>query len=119
MKYFDSIVESMNKLVLPIQLITPSGLLLTQKYTKLTKYDITTAIRGIKSKNITLRKPLIGKDGIIIINKEKKMYAFIPNFIHSFDAAHIVLMSMKIEMRYKFSIISIHNCFGTQANYAE
>lgn len=42
-----------------------------------------------------------------------------PNFIHSFDAAHIVLISMKIEKCYKFSIITIHDCFGAQANYAE
>jgi DNA-directed RNA polymerase len=47
------------------------------------------------------------------------MNAFMPNFIHSFDAAHIVLILMKIEKNCKLSVITIHDCFGTQANYAE
>jgi DNA-directed RNA polymerase len=42
-----------------------------------------------------------------------------PNFIHSFDAAHIVLITTKISESYKFNIVTIHDCFGTHANYAE
>ena len=34
-KYFDSIVDTMNKLELPMQWITPSKLILTQRYTSL------------------------------------------------------------------------------------
>lgn len=121
MIYFDNIVDMLNKLELPIQWITPSGLLLTQKYIKFTKYDITTAIRGIKPKKITLRKPARDDEKAknVVINKEKQMNAFIPNFIHSFDAAHVVSILMKIEKSYKFNILTIHDCFGCQANYAE
>jgi len=117
--YFDSIVDMMNKLDLPIQWITPSGLKLTQRYTRFTTYDITTAIRGLKPKKTILRKPLISKKGKYVINTQKQMNAFMPNFIHSFDAAHIVLLTTKISKSYNFNIVTIHDCFGTNANYAE
>lgn len=66
-----------------------------------------------------LRKPLINKDGKYVINTVKQMNVFMPNFIHSFDAAHIVLLCMKVRESYNFNIVTIHDCFGTNANHAE
>jgi len=81
-------------------------------------YDITTSIKGTRKK-ITLRKASLDKKGNTLINKRKQINSFIPNFVHSFDASHIILILLNIERDYKFNVVTIHDCFGCQANYAE
>jgi DNA-directed RNA polymerase len=49
----------------------------------------------------------------------KQTNAFIPNYVHSFDASHIVLIVEMVRKLYNFNVITIHDCFGTQANYVE
>lgn len=119
MQYFNLMIDLLNNLELPIQWITPSGLLLTQRYSKFTSYDVTTAIRGIKPKKITLRKPNVDSQGLIILNKDKQVKAFIPNYIHSFDGSHIILLVKRLVKVYDMDIITIHDCFGVGANHAE
>ena len=119
MEYFKEMVMLLNKLKLPIQWITPYGVLITQKYATFTKYDITSSMSG-KRKKITLSKYKLDNDNKEIINEIKQVNSFIPNFIHSMDASNIVILVKKVtELNLNLNIITIHDCFGIHANQAE
>ena len=111
MTYFNSIVEVLCVLDLPVNWVTPYGLVIQQKYNKFTKYDETTYVASKRYK-IVLREADINS-----INKKKQIQAFIPNFVHSMDGSNIVLLINKIkEEGRKIEFASIHDCFATHAN---
>ena len=118
MIYFNDMVDLLNQLELPVSWITPSGLNISQKYIKFTKYDISSTFAGKRHK-MTLRKPYVCKKGNTIINLNKQKNSFIPNFIHSMDASHVLLLLKKIKTKFKFECITIHDCFGVHANNTE
>jgi len=72
-----------------------------------------------KRLKVTLRKIKIDKNNEPYINSIKQINSFIPNFIHSMDASHIVILMKKIISKYNFEIITIHDCFGVHPNHAE
>lgn len=111
MSYFHSMVEVLCELDLPVNWVTPYGLVIQQKYNKFTKYDETTYVASKRYK-IVLRKPETET-----ILKRKQIQAFIPNFVHSMDGSNIVLLINKIrEEGRKIEFGSIHDCFATHAN---
>lgn len=118
MKYFQSIVKLLNHLELSINWITPYGLKISQMYNKFTTYDITSMIQG-KRRKISLRKVDFDDNLQPRINEYKQVNSFIPNFIHSMDASNIVLLIKKVNKDYNFNIVTIHDCFGVQANHTE
>ena len=85
MLYFQSFAHLLNVLGLPVTWITPSGLELIQRYSKFTKYDITSIIQS-KRRKITLRKPELDDKNEIKINCLKQINSLVPNFVHSMDA---------------------------------
>ena len=92
-------------------------MVISQRYSKFTSYDITSKIGG-KKRKITLQKPLVNSEGKHYINIDKQVNSFIPNFIHSLDASNIVLLFKKME-GLKHEVITVHDCFGVHANDAE
>ncbi len=87
-------------------------------YNKFTTYDITSMIQG-KRRKISLRKVDFDDNLQPRINEYKQVNSFIPNFIHSMDASNIVLLIKKVNKDYNFNIVTIHDCFGVQANHTE
>lgn len=67
-------------------------------------------------KKITLKKYEVDPDNIPLINKDKQINSFIPNFIHSMDATNIVLLIKRVNNEFKFDVVTIHDCFGVHAN---
>lgn len=118
MVYFQNMVKLINDLNLTIQWITPYGLVINQRYSKFTKYDITSVIQGSRKK-ITLKKYELGANNEPVINKNKQINSFIPNFIHSMDATNIVLLIKRVNHDFKFDIVTIHDCFGVHSNNVE
>lgn len=80
MTYFKAIVKLLNRLDLSINWITPSGLMLQQKYIKFTKYEIFNTSHKRKVVKVTLQKPKLVGDKHVI-NTHKQINSFIPNFI--------------------------------------
>jgi DNA-directed RNA polymerase len=73
-----------------------------------------------KRRKITLSKSKINETTKIpYINKTKQVNSLIPNFIHSMDASHIVMLIEKLNNKYNLDIITVHDCFGVHANYTE
>ena len=114
MEYFHEMVLLLNDLNLTIQWVTPYGLVINQKYCKFTKYDITSVMQGSRKK-ITLKKYEI-IDGQTVINGDKQINAFVPNFIHSMDATNIVLLIKRVNAEFNFDVVTIHDCFGVHSN---
>nr|AAD31445.1 RNA polymerase [Neurospora intermedia] len=111
MVYFNSIVKVLCELDLPVNWVTPYGLVIQQKYNKFTKYNETTYVASKRYK-LVLRKA-----DTTSISKQKQIQAFIPNFVHSMDGSNIVLLIKTIrDEGRKINFASIHDCFATHAN---
>jgi DNA-directed RNA polymerase len=110
--YFLSIVRLMVKLGIPLIWFTPSGLQITQSYSKSEIYKVSINIRG-RSRKMVL------KDWIDKIDGNKQINAVIPNIIHSLDASHLInLINSAINNNFT-PILTIHDCFGTHPNRME
>lgn len=118
MIYFQSMVKLLNQLEIPVTWITPSGLVLSQRYSRFTTYDITSVIQS-KRRKITLSKPELDVNKKIKLNSIKQINAFVPNFIHSMDASNVILLIKEVNKKHKFDVLTIHDCFATQANTAD
>lgn len=112
-------LKNMNKLLkelgsdLGIIWKTPGGLIVEQKYVQFDVDTVTTSILGRK-KSISLKKP---KDSLDL---RKQNHGIIPNLIHSLDASNIsILVNKLIEDNNHINILTIHDCFATNANYIE
>jgi DNA-directed RNA polymerase len=110
--YFLTIVRLMVKLGIPLVWFTPSGLEITQSYSKSEIYKVSINIRG-RSRKMVL------KDWIDKIDGNKQINAVIPNIIHSLDASHLInLINSAIKDNFT-PILTIHDCFGTHPNRME
>ena len=93
---------------LPMIWETPSGFLVTQEYTNyMTKVIKTTA--GQRTRKSTIR---VGTDGIHIT---KQTRGISPNFVHSMDAACLMLVALKCRADKMSGFAVIHDGFGAHA----
>nr|QWO71402.1 RNA polymerase [Asterophora parasitica] len=107
--YFINMAKVLNKLNMPITWITPAGIQITQKYHKSTQRKVAISLGG-KSKKMVLKEWLDNMD------KNKQTSAIIPNIIHSLDASHIMQIINTNLKTKNYSIITVHDCFGTHPN---
>jgi len=107
--YFIDISKLMVKLELPISWFTPNGLNFKQKYMKSKESKLAIRIFG-KTNKIVLREK------VDKIDKNKQVQAIIPNIIHSLDATHLINVINNSFNNNLYSIITIHDCFGTLPN---
>lgn len=112
-------LKNMNKLLkelgsdLGIIWKTPGGLIVEQKYVQFDVETVTTSIVGRK-KSISLKKPKVTLD------LRKQNHGIIPNLIHSLDASNIsILVNKLIEDNKNINILTIHDCFATNARHTE
>jgi hypothetical protein len=125
LNHFVNYLKSMNKLLKKLNLSTiwlsPSGIIVEQKYVKMDKFIFTSSVMG-KRHSITYQKP--NKDKI---NINKQNAAIMPNITHTLDAANIALL-VDTNIKYfgegekidsKLDIITIHDCFASHANHSD
>jgi DNA-directed RNA polymerase len=108
----------MNRMLKKLRLATiwlsPSGFLIEQIYSPFKERELTTSILG-KLKSITIRSPIKEETDL-----RKKNNAIIPNIVHSFDASNIALLVKGLTEEFKaINLITIHDCFATNANEVE
>jgi len=108
----------MNRMLKKLRLATiwlsPSGFLIEQIYSPFKERELTTSILG-KRKSITIRSPIKEETDL-----RKKNNAIIPNIVHSFDASNIALLVKGLTEEFKaINLITIHDCFATNANEVE
>lgn len=111
--YFNSIITMLVKLNLPISWKTPAGLKL--RYTNIKFNAIKTKSKLVPGgKTVTISLPTGN------INLAKMKRSFMPNFIHSLDAANVHLLLMKLfDRSVNIPVYTIHDCFATSPNNME
>jgi DNA-directed RNA polymerase len=110
-------LKDMNKLLkifkLPTIWLSPAGLIIEQKYAPLKKRNLETSILG-KRKSISITE--MNRN---LIDLRKQNNSIVPNVVHSFDASNIALLVENISSNFtikKMNLITIHDCFATNAN---
>ena len=96
------------KLNLPITWITPAGLKISYTNIKFKTTEVKAKI--LKSSKITSIK--LPTDKLDKLNTQR---SFMPNFIHSLDAANVHLLLNNIS-ELKLPIYTVHDCFAGTAN---
>ena len=110
--YFIAIAHLMEILNLPVQWITPTGAIITQNYNKRKKSKVQLFIHNKTKVNI-MQEPSEE------IDHKKQIDGIIPNVIHSLDSSHISKLINESAENMPYPIITVHDCFGTHANYID
>jgi DNA-directed RNA polymerase len=97
---------------LPVRWTTPVGFPVMQAYPALEQRRITTAINGMILK-------VVMNDEKDELDKRKQGQGISPNFIHSCDAAHLMLTVARAKQDGINSFAMIHDSFGTTAGDTE
>lgn len=112
MDYFKALARLVNKAQPFIEWMTPMGLLVRQGYKNRKKTEISTELFG-KIIKTTITKQTND------VAKVKQINGICPNFIHSLDAAVLMLYLIKAHKEGIKSFTSVHDCYGTLAPDSE
>jgi hypothetical protein len=108
--YFNSMIKLLYQLNLPVIWLTPGGMHINLSSIK---YD------SVKTKTVLFRgtKPITLQIPTNKLDTEKIRRGFMPNMVHSMDAANIhILVNNLIRDGHKLSFYTIHDCFATTPN---
>jgi len=120
--YVDKLTHIILKLNKPLIWITPAPALMkiSQSYRIFEPYKTKSLYSNIKYNKITISLPTTNLD----LKKNKQ--AFMPNFIHSMDAANIQLLVNNLIEKYpnfniksNINLYTIHDCFATTPNFMD
>lgn len=108
MAWLKMVAAEANKAGLPLQWTTPTGMVVTQDYVVPQSKCMTLPGLG----NTVFRVyPADGR----VLHKTKQMNGICPNFIHSYDAAHLMLTVCAAKREGVTSFWMIHDSYGTHA----
>ena len=83
--------------------ITPLGLPVIQPYRKLAKHTVNTVMQSIT---------LASYSDMLPISIQKQKAAFPPNFVHSMDATHMMMTSLKMK-DLGLNFAAVHDSYWT------
>lgn len=107
--YFKDMAKLMSSADLPIEWVTPSGLILKQHYLKASSTSVLIRLNNKVSKTTM-------KTYTDLLDRRKQKDAIIPNITHSLDANHLMNVLMDCYEKEGFELITIHDCFGSHPN---
>ena len=96
-----------------IEWFTPAGLLVRQAYPTRKKKEVKTELFG------SIIKTRINVDDENLLDNQRQVNGVCPNFIHSLDAACLMLYLLKCKKAGINSVMSVHDCYGTHASDTE
>ena len=86
--------------------VTPMGLPVMQPYRKIATHTVRTILQSIT---------LSLDDDALPVSKQKQRTAFPPNFVHSLDATHMLMTTLKMKER-NITFAAVHDSYWTHAN---
>lgn len=86
--------------------VTPMGLPVYQAYRTSRKYSVRTVLQSVILAESTDDLP---------VSPQKQKSAFPPNFVHSLDACHMLMTSLKMKER-GLSYAAVHDSYWTHAS---
>lgn len=108
--YLDELINVIIKLNKPIIWITPAKLKISLSY-KNFKSEQTKSLYS-KKRGVSISLPLT------TLNSKTIRQSFMPNFIHSMDAANIQLLIKNLILKKNFiNLFTIHDCFATTPDH--
>lgn len=96
-----------------LEWLTPAGLLVRQAYPTRKQKEIKTELYG------SIIKIRVNVDNDSLLDSQRQVNGICPNFIHSLDAACLMLYILKCKKAGINSIMSVHDCYGTHASDTE
>ena len=114
MAYLKDVASSLSKKGEPIKWTTPTGFTIIQKNFKTEVYRTHTKIDspgGLKTYKLRLNRP---SDKL---NSRKQANSLCPNFIHSYDAAHLMMSVNEASCMGIDDFSMIHDSFGCHASF--
>jgi DNA-directed RNA polymerase, mitochondrial len=112
MKWLQEVASIAASEELPVRWTTPIGFPVVQAYADVESRRVKTAISG-KLVYLTMYRD---KDKL---NRRKQSQGIAPNFVHSCDAAHLMLTVVRANQDGLHNFSMIHDSFGTTAGDAE
>lgn len=112
MKWLQSVASIASSEELPVRWSTPVGFPVMQAYPDLDKRKVKTSISG-KLVYLTMYRD---KD---TLDRRRQTQGIAPNFVHSCDAAHMMLTIVRAEQEGIKNFAMIHDSFGTTAGDTE
>lgn len=92
-----------------IEWLTPAGLLVRQAYPTRKQKEVKTELYG------SILKVRVNIDDESILDSQRQVNGICPNFIHSLDAACLMIYLLKCKAAGINSVMSVHDCYGTLA----
>ena len=92
-----------------IEWLTPAGLLVRQAYPTRKHKEVKTELYG------SILKVRVNIDDDSRLDTQRQVNGICPNFIHSLDAACLMLYLLKCKSSGINSVMSVHDCYGTLA----
>jgi DNA-directed RNA polymerase len=113
MDWLQEIAEVMAVNNIPMEWVNPFGFYVYQTYYNYKQRRIRTQLNGVlKGYRTSLREVVPRKQDV-----RKNKNAISPNFIHSLDAAHLMLTINDMRYEYgKTNLHVVHDCFGVHAD---
>jgi DNA-directed RNA polymerase len=108
MDWLKEVAKEVNKLGVPLNWTTPSGFPVQQRYLDQSAVRVKTKIGD------TIYKVSIRKNGVKLDGRRQQQ-AISPNFIHSLDAAALVLTVVRCLSEGVTEFAAVHDAYGTQA----
>jgi DNA-directed RNA polymerase len=103
-KWFDKVSTVLNRVEVPVQWYSPIGLVCTQPYRKRKKVHVQTQLQ-----KVTLNGKETPK-----VDKSKQRMGFPPNFVHSLDATHMMMVAEGCA-EHGIAFAGVHDSFWTHA----
>lgn len=92
-----------------LEWLTPAGLLVRQAYPTRKQKEVKTELYG------SILKVRVNIDDESILDSQRQVNGICPNFIHSLDAACLMIYLLKCKASGINSVMSVHDCYGTLA----
>lgn len=85
--------------------VSPLGLPVMQPYRKMAAHQVKTTMQSMT---------LVVEDEALPVSKQKQQSAFPPNFVHSLDATHMLMTSLKMK-QMGLGFAAVHDSYWTHA----
>lgn len=112
MGWLQDVARVVTKEGLPIKWTAPSGFVVVQAYPELTSKQIETTLLGSRF------APRLNEENPDVLDRRRQVNGIAPNFVHSLDAAALILTVAKAYSRGITKFAMIHDSYGTTAHHA-
>jgi len=103
-RWFDEVSTIFNRLNIPVSWLSPIGLPCSQMYTAFETSQVYTPLQRVTMRRASQK-----------VHKAKQRMGFPPNFVHSLDASHMMMVANECQ-KQGIAFAGVHDSFWTHAS---